>query len=163
MEGLLPVSEQFCQCPICCQGVIRRFIPGRDDYLLPLIKDDIPEHLPDNVGGFFKQGVDNVKQGNWDAAGSMFRKTLESALKHRFQDNANDKLVKRIEKAAEDRNLTSEMAAWAHQIRFWGNNAAHEDEPFTEEDARQMREFTDLFLTYLFTLPEKLARARDQK
>lgn len=54
-------------------------------------------------------------------------------------------------------------AEWANQIRFWGNNAAHEDEPFTEEDARQMGEFTELFLTYLFTLPEKLAKARDQK
>ena len=62
--GLLPVSEQFCQCPICCQGVIRRVISDRDDYILPLTKDDIPEHLPDNVGGFFKQGVDNVEQGN---------------------------------------------------------------------------------------------------
>lgn len=82
----------------------------------------------------------------------MFRQTPESALKHRFQDNANDKLVNGIEKAAEDRNLTSEMAAWAHQFDS-GATPPH----------MKTREFTELFPTYLFTLPEKPARARDQK
>lgn len=93
----------------------------------------------------------------------MFRKTLDSALRQRFPDNARSSLADRIKKAAEDRNLTHEVAEWANQIRFWGNDAAQEDEPFTEEDARQMGEFTELLLTYLFTLPEKLARARDQE
>ena len=118
---------------------------------------------PKNVERFFRQGIDSVEQGNWHAAGSMFRKTLEAALKHRFPDNADDLLATQIKKAAKDRNLTPEMAEWANQIRFWGNDAVHEDEPFTEEDARQMGEFTELFLTCLFTLPEKLTGARDQE
>ena len=162
-EHYCTIIEQFAQCGVCFQGVILRDYGPENPFVLPLAKDDIPEHLPENVGRFFRQGVDNVKQRNWDAAGSMFRKTLESALKHRFPDNAKNSLATQIKKAVEDRKLTPEMAEWADQIRFWGNEAAHEDEPFTEEDARQMGEFTELFLTYLFTLPEKLTRARDQK
>ena len=52
------------------------------------------------------------------------------------------------------------MKDWAHQIRLDGNDATHEeDKVFTKEDAEQIREFTELFLIYAFTLPERVKRA----
>ena len=44
-----------------------------------------------------------------------------------------------------------------------GNEAAHEEEPFTEGDARALHAFTDLVLRYLFTLPGMMAAARREE
>jgi len=97
--------------------------------------------------------------GNRDAAGAMIRKTLETALKAKFPESRGT-LIKRIEAAEKDGALTRDMAQWAHQIRHLGNEAAHEEEPFSEDDAEDLRSFTDLLLRYLFTLPGMLEKAR---
>ena len=118
-----------------------------------------PKHTPENVAKFYSQGVDNLP-GNWDAAGSMFRKVLETALKNKFPDIDGD-LYHRIEGAAKEGGLTKDLAEWAHQIRLDGKVAVHEEEPFSKEDAERLHTFTDLVLRYLFALPGMLAEARD--
>ena len=102
--------------------------------------------------------MDNLN-GNWDAAGTMFRKAIDVGLKIKFPE-IKGKLYIRIKKAEEARGLTPELAAWAHQIRLDGNDAAHEEEPFTKEEAESLHTFTDLVLRYLFTLPGMLAEAQ---
>jgi hypothetical protein len=49
------------------------------------------------------------------------------------------------------------MKEWAHEIRLLGNDAAHEEDPFTPPEAESLQAFTQLFLTYAFTLPGMLA------
>jgi hypothetical protein len=49
------------------------------------------------------------------------------------------------------------MREWAHQIRELGNDAAHDEDPFTEHEAQTLQAFTELFLTYSFTLPGMIA------
>lgn len=99
-----------------------------------------------------------------DAAGSMFRKVLDTGLKAKFPKSKYPKikgtLKQRIRKAADQHELTPELADWADQIRLDGNDAVHDEEPFTEEDARTLQTFTELVLTYLFTLPGMLKAAR---
>jgi len=58
--------------------------------------------------------------------------------------------------------VTSAMKQWAHAIRKIGNDAAHEDEPFSAADAEALHSFTELFLTYTFTLPAMLDERRRQ-
>lgn len=50
------------------------------------------------------------------------------------------------------------MGLWAHEVRLGGNEAAHEDEPFSKEDAESLRNFIENFLTYAFTLPSAVKR-----
>ena len=76
-----------------------------------------PEDIPEVVEQYFEQGVDNLFQ-NYDAAGVMFRTTLEIALKIRFPETKAKNLNNRINKAVEQGNLTSDLAAWAHEIRL---------------------------------------------
>ncbi|MDE0705487.1 MAG: DUF4145 domain-containing protein, partial [Rhodospirillaceae bacterium] len=95
----------------------------------PKLDTGAPMHTPENVAKFYAQGVDNLP-GNWDAAGSMFRKTLETALKNKFPKIDGD-LYHRIEGAAKDGGLTQDLAEWAHQIRLDGRSAVHEEEPFS--------------------------------
>ena len=117
-----------------------------------------PRHTPVHAARFYEQALDNLQRKNWDAAAAMLRKTLENSLKERFDDPTSS-LYAIIKKAADNHDLTPDLAKWADQIRLGGNKALHEG-PFSPEDACNLRVFTELVLTYLFTLPGMLQQAR---
>lgn len=121
---------------------------------------DAPEHLPEPVLRAYKQGEANIRTGNWDAAGAMFRKTIDVATR----DPAATKqarLVDRIDALAAAYAITPDLKKFAHAIRLDGNDAAHEPE-FTEGQARDLHDFTRLFSMYFYTLPGML-KARETK
>ena len=91
----------------------------------------------------------------------MFRKALDTGLKSKFPE-IKGKLSARINKAAAQQKLTPELAEWAHQIRLDGNDAAHEEEPFEEEDAKKLCNFTRLVFLYLFKLPGMLEESQNK-
>jgi hypothetical protein len=118
-------------------------------------KTDVPDHLPDGAANAFKQAVEGRKGGLYDAAGAMYRKALDVGLKT-IDPQAMGTLQARIDKLAAEQKLTPSIKDWAHEIRLDGNEAAHEESPFTKDDAEQMHSFAQLVLTYLFTLPERV-------
>jgi len=122
------------------------------------MSSDAPTDCPTNVARFFEQAIDSLNSGNFDAAGIMFRKSLESATKVLSVDNANKPLMRRIDALVEGGALTKDMGTWAHEIRLGGNDAAHDDDPFTGEEARALHDFSENFLRYSFTLPAAVAR-----
>jgi hypothetical protein len=96
--------------------------------------------------------MDGLRRGNFDAAGTMFRKALDVGLK-RIHPEGKGTLEKRINGLPDTIGITPAMKEWAHSIRDLGNDAAHEEEPFSEADAKALQAFTETFLTYTFTLP----------
>ena len=70
--------------------------------------------------------------GHWDAAGAMFRKAFESALKSKFPALSGT-LFSCIQEAERQQQLDSNLVEWAHQIRMDGNEAVHGDEPRTKK------------------------------
>ncbi|WP_211277327.1 DUF4145 domain-containing protein [Erythrobacter donghaensis] len=117
-----------------------------------------PKDTPENVAKFFCQGTSSLEIGNFDAAGMMFRKSLETATKILDPNLAGKPLFKRIDNLASAGKLTADMAEWAHEVRLGGNDAAHEDEPFSLESAEDLKNFVENFLTYAFTLPSVVRR-----
>lgn len=85
----------------------------------------------------------------------MFRKSLDVTLKH-VHPEGKGTLQKRIDALPQELGITPAMKQWAHEIRDLGNDAAHEEEPFTEGEAKALHAFTEMFLTYVFTLPGML-------
>lgn len=172
--------DVFGECGHCNRGVILTYKIGygeadplqqgmhqflSSDGLLEIAPEPAstgaPQHTPNRVADLFRQGRESLNSGSWDAAGAMFRKAVEIGLKVRFPDiNPEWRPDKRIKKAADDHLLTSDLAEWAHRIRYMGNEAVHED-VFTEAQAREMSAFTEIMLQYMFTLPGKLSAARD--
>lgn len=168
--------DTLAVCGHCSRGVLASFVTpssegpttclqryGGDTLetveLSPSLPDSTaPAHTPENVARFFAQGMENLP-GNWDAAGLMFRRALEAGLKIKFPD-IKGTLYERIEKASKQHKLTPDLAAWSHEIRLGGNDAAHDEEPFKKEDAERLSTFTNLVLLYLFTLPGMLDEAR---
>ena len=162
--------DMFAQCGHCNRGVIATFSISTDSPIANALKHTLfsgiaptemfpvwlppsaPPHTPDNVARYFVQGMDNIQSENWDAAGAMFRETLESAIKNKFP-SLSGTLFSRIDEAAKQHALTPDLAKWAHHIRLEGNKAVHDTGPYEEEDAKSLAAFTEMVLRYLFTLP----------
>ena len=164
------------KCGHCKEAVIREVLGNRNVSLVAIsgtlnfhnvllgdqwpmpISSDAPADCPENVSRYYKQAIDSLNSGNFDASGMMFRKSLEAATKNKAPDLVNKPLVKRIDALVDAGMLTQDMGIWAHEIRLGGNEAAHEDEPFTGEEARSLHDFTENFLRYSFTLPAAVTR-----
>lgn len=75
-------------------------------------------------------------------------------------------LYKRIETAATEHLITTEMAAWAHEIRLDANDQRHADEEAelpSEADASKAIEFATALAQFLFVLPARVARGRGKE
>ena len=150
--------DTLCYCANCSRSILAtirtpdgqkpgNYLSGtqheklRWEGIVPSLPDtEAPDHVPSNVARFYEQGMENLP-GNWDAAGAMFRKALETGLKRKFPDIQGD-LYKRIEKAAEQHKLTPDLAEWSHQVRLGGREAVHEEEPYSKAEAERLSTFT---------------------
>jgi hypothetical protein len=128
---------------------IKGFFPHRET-------SKSPEQVPDAVARAFVEGAESLKDGRHTSAVAMFRRAIDIGTKL-FSAEVNAwKLDKRIDKLATEGLITKDLQTWAHKIRLEGNEAVHEiDEP-TKEQATELQLFTELVLTYLYTLPEKV-------
>ena len=127
-------------------------------------KPRVPEYLPDAVLRPFIAGEKALPQeGLRDAAAGQYRKALDTGTKMiaSAMPNAAEyekRLLKvRLDMLERDGRLTPELAEWAHHIRDVGNDAVHELDEISEAELTALRGFTELVLTYLFTLPGMLA------
>lgn len=140
--------------------------PGANYVILsswPSFKSDIPEGVPENVILFYDQGLRSLHEKRWDAAGAMFRKTLDVATKILDPQNSKSNLFTRINKLVETGLLTQSMGDWSHEIRIDGNDAVHDEEPETPEDALSAQKFTEAFLIYAFSLPKMVETNRQKR
>ena len=134
------VSDQwdtFAVCGLCGRGVIAVFEASKDG-LYGRTREDFfsayprllgvlppppslgaPRHTPKNVASFVRQAKASLPEKSWDASVIMSRKALEAALKDKFDDLGDRlRLVDRIDEAAKQGYLTSDLAKWAHHIRL---------------------------------------------
>jgi hypothetical protein len=143
---------------------------GSQDVLRIIIREQWPNYdtstpadVPLNIATFYEQGVRALKAGHWDAAGAMFRKTLDVSTKALDPEGRTATLYKRINALVHDGALTPAMGDWSHEIRLDGNDAVHSEDPETEEDASGLQRFVEAFLTYSFTLPAMVAANRAKR
>ena len=156
-------THLYLRCPFCHRGCFA-IMRGHDDenYLDPRNEDffspklrklPVPEHLPAEIEHHFQEGLDALPAAT--AAAAMFRKCLELTIKDKCPDARGD-LYKKIDHAKGAGVLTDSLADWAHHIRLQGNQAVHDAAPFSKEDAKSLREFTEMVLQYVYTFPERV-------
>ena len=109
----------------------------------PTYRCAAPDHVPENVTKFYEQGMQNLQHKQWDAAGAMFRKSLDVATKKLAPESRSETLFKRINKMVEAGQLTRAMGDWSHEIRLEGNDAVHDEEPETDSDAFVTQRFAE--------------------
>ena len=72
-------------------------------------------------------------------------------------------LYQRIDQAAAEHLITSEMALWAHEVRLDANDQRHSDEQAdlpNEDDAKRSIGFAAALGEFLFALPARVAAGR---
>ncbi len=167
----------FLQCEGCGQGLIavagnppqyaQAWIGGQQPHPGTIVDSypktaalKSPPDVPPTVQAAYLSGLDNLgRNGGTNAAAIMFRRSIEIATKIvNPSAPAGDNLKKRIDGLPAD-IATPAMKKWAHHVRLDANDAAHDPEEFSPEDAEQLHIFAEMFLTYAFTLPEMLKRA----
>lgn len=122
----------------------------------------IPDHLPPAVSKAFLQAENNFPlPGHEEAAGLMYRRSLELALGAKYPDYEGN-LAGMIKKLVAQRVLTEDIGHWANEVRLVGNDAAHATE-VTRDDLEMMRGFADAVLRYLWTLPTQVQQRRGAK
>ena len=122
------------------------------------------DNLPEDVEPVFAE-AENLYLANFDGvrffdpAMHSYRRALDLATKEMGQDKGT--LAKRI-RALHAKNIIPEsLADLADMVRLVGNDAVHDAPKSTaEQDAGDLREFTELFLLYAFTLPERVKARR---
>ena len=150
--------------PSAVQGAVHRYFTVAGIYPKPSI-DRAPAHAPDNVSRNYDEAVTAISHRLYTSAGMTLRKALERAtlalapqpVSKSFRDKT---LLARIESLRSQQVITEGLCELAKEIRTVGNAAAHDDEDLSKEETEQLREFTELFLIYTFTLPVRVAGAR---
>lgn len=165
-------------CPSCAEARVVtgqcqvQFNPGHESGLIEnhryfVITNDepkrefriAPEHTDTRVADLFKQAVTALESGSADAAGGMFRKSLDVATKKLTSDvpEAQGQWLKaRIETMRNNGMLTEALYEWATIIKDEGDDASHDEDPYTLEEAKELSEFTEVFLMYVYTIPKKI-------
>lgn len=140
--------------------VLERIIPS-----MPVHK--APEDVPERVETAFIDGLDVLSQGRWTLAAGSFRTTLDRATKLLWKEAEQNEdwpkdLSPRIQALRSKLDLPWAITDWAHQVRIVGNEI-HDLEDVTEDDAKDIAHFAEVFLTYTYTMPKRLENFRERR
>ncbi len=129
----------------------------------PLRLDHYPDHWPAAIGRYWLQAKRNIRDENWDAAAVMARSALQIALRDCKAEGKN--LKQEIDDLASKGVLPPIMRDWSDHVRELGNDSAHPDPsqgPTDPQDARDIVNFLDFLLEYLYSLPHQIQEYRER-
>lgn len=124
---------------------------------------ELPEHLPPDVARAYLQAERNFTIfDNEEAAATMYGKALDLGLK-RIDPSLKGTLGANIKKLARDGKLTPDIAEWSDSIRDIRNDAVHEADSVDRQELEALRNFSEMVLRYLFSLPGAVKKRRGEK
>lgn len=127
------------------------------DYWPKLAEPDVPLHLPPDVHSKFVQGQKAIDGKMWDAAAGVLRSALDVASKKLATEAGLPTLgmAKRMQALAAASKITDPMNEWAKHVTIIGDESLH-DKTITEADAVAARDFAEMFLRYVYEMPEEV-------
>lgn len=90
----------------------------------------------------------------------LLRKMLDAVLSNKFPHTGDGMLGKKMSKLLPNTDLPASMVSWAQEIKDYGNEAAHESHEPDMDQIKELRDFAELLLTYVYTLPHRLTVMR---
>jgi hypothetical protein len=130
----------------------------------PMGKPEPSDNWPPEVQRFWTQAKDSLKNENWDAAAVMARSALQIALRNKGAKGGS--LKAEIENLANTSILHPLMKDWSTEVRELGNDSAHPKpnaQPTDPNDARDIVEFLNFLLMYLYDLPKQISDYRQRR
>lgn len=151
------------KCPRC----ERPFLVDDDEHfgtmrLYPPADDRVNPALPEPLKNAYKEAVACFKAKAYTATAIMCRKTLEGICVEHAAKGGN--LVKMLKDLKDKGVIENRLFEWADALRISGNEAAHDVNVTTSgEDARDILEFTNALLEYVFTFRDKFEEFKKRR
>lgn len=128
---------------------------------------EISEHVPDRIANLFRE-ANECRQMTWyEASGAMYRKTLDVATKHIYSHDPRlegkvpaQALRVRIKSLGEMKILEEDIVELADVAALDGNDATHDVDPYTAEEAEALEDLTQDLIDRLFVRPARLAAVK---
>jgi hypothetical protein len=117
----------------------------------------IDEAIPSRAGAYLSQARNSISSPS--GAVMLAASAVDAMLKARGLTEGS--LYKRIDQAASDGLITTDMAAWAHHVRLEANDERHADEaaPLPSGiEARRAVDFAFELAQFMFVLPARVTR-----
>ncbi|OTQ54782.1 DUF4145 domain-containing protein [Gilliamella apis] len=121
----------------------------------------VPNYLSDIVTRNFKQAKELFMLKYYDQAGMTARRVVDLATKELLPEHTG-MLNSRIKQLLDIGVITQQLFDWVDIIKLGGNSANHDYDDFTENEAKQLLDFTEMFLMYAFTLPKMVQNKRQE-
>ena len=150
----------FLKCPRCKKPILAhqqkidyeewehpyRLYPSQDKQVNPL--------FPEQIRNAYQEALFCFKAKAFTASTIMCRKTLEGICDVHGISSGN--LKSRLKKMNEKGIIEARLFEWAEALRISGNEAAHDVKiTISKYDAKDIIEFTDALLEYVFTFNDK--------
>lgn len=128
---------------------------------------ELSEHIPERIAGLFRE-ANECRQMTWyEAAGAMYRKTLDVATKHIYSHDHRlaekqpaQALRVRIKSLGEMNILGEDIVELADVAALDGNDATHDVDPYSKDEAEALEDLTLDLLDRLFVRPAKIAAVK---
>ena len=160
-SGQLVRDWHFYACSTCGGVVVASVVNGTGRRIADVFPStrDVDDAIPERARSYLKQARDSLHA----PAGAVMlaASAVDAMLKEKGFKTGS--LYQRIDKAAEEHAITSDMAAWAHDVRLDANDQRHSDETAAlpgQPDAVRCVEFASALAEILFVLPSRVARGR---
>lgn len=117
----------------------------------------VDEAVPLKAKKYLEQALNSLHSP--DGAIMLSGSAIDAMLKEKKYVEGS--LYQRIEKAASDNLITSDMAKWAHEVRLETNDQRHADDNAqnaTDAEAQKVVKFASALAEFLFVLPSKVSR-----
>lgn len=160
---VLPSKYSFLKCPKCASP----FLVGQEDYgpahgdgwsepyrLYPPQDKQINPLFPKPIRNAYREALASFKSKAFTAATIMCRKTLEGICNAHSIKARN--LASGLQEMKKKGIIENRLFEWAEALRISGNEAAHDvNIEISNQDAKDIIEFTDALLEYVFTFRDK--------
>ncbi len=118
---------------------------------------DVDSAIPGKARAYLEQAINSIHA----PAGAVMlaASSVDAMLKEKGYKEGH--LYLRIDKAAKEQIITSDMAKWAHDIRLDANGQRHADEAMTlptPDDAQRCVDFALALGQFMFVLPARVQR-----
>lgn len=159
----IPGKYELWKCPSCGKP----FLVDSDDafgslVLYPPDDNRVNPRLPIPLQSAYKEAIACFKTKAYTATAIMCRKTLEGiCVEHGVKGN---NLVSNLKQLKDKGIIENRLFEWADALRISGNEAAHDvTVTISPDDARDILEFTNALLEYIFTFRDKFEEFKKRR
>jgi hypothetical protein len=161
-----PGVFRFLKCPRCESPFItdedKDDIFGDPYSLYPVQENVVNPNLPKLLQSSYGEATSCFKAKAYTATAIMCRKTLEGICAEHGVTGQN--LVSALRQLKDQGIIENRLYEWADALRISGNEAAHDvNVTIAAEDARDILEFTNALLEYVFTFRDKFEAFKQRR